>query len=278
MASRFLYNAYAVGFSGHITRPQNEVISSQAVSALAPAGGYSSACQPPYKLLGIVSHEGTTSETVGTIDPLTLSHDTSVIATVRGLNIRNVVLLESCTASLNSVHPVDGAPPRISVQGSVFHNLWVAGRKIELESRVDLYTELDTLDKLRQRYEDEKDPAFRERFLEEAHAGKEHTLPEKLRKFFPWRKLTEPRELPVSKGTGTVIVPLFIVLNPSAPGFIVRGNVIYVENFGSITLGELIITSYERRVTMLQVEMGSSTGGNMCAAIGAGNGGTTDPS
>jgi hypothetical protein len=274
MASRFLYNACAVGFAGRITRPLNHLIPSQATSALAPAGGYSSAREPAYKLLEIVSHQGATSEATGTDDPITHSHDTSVTATVHGLNISSVLLLESCTAYLSSVHPADGEPPRISPQGSFFLNLQIAGRKIELESRIDLYSELDTLDKLRKRYEE--DAEFKMRFLEEAFVGKENALHEKHRKFFPWRSTDKTEELPVTK-SGTVIVPLFVVLNPSAPGFHVNVNVITVENFGTVTLGELVINGYERRVTMLQAELGSSTGGNVCAAIGAGNGGTTDP-
>jgi hypothetical protein len=72
---------------------------------------------------------------------------------------------------------------------------------------------------------------------------------------------------------GTTIVPLFIVLNPSAAGFQVSGNTITVENFGTIVLGELVISDYERRLTMLHADLGSGAS----ACIVGGNGGPTDP-
>jgi hypothetical protein len=268
MSERFLYHAYAVGFSGQLTKPANQLIPSQAASALPPAGGYSSARQESYRYLEVLSHGGSTSEVKGSLNPKTQQNETSATATIHDLNIGNVVLLDSCTAQLSSKHP--GDEPRIAPQGSFFQNLRVAGRTIELESRVDLYTTLDTLKGLSEHYE--KDKPFRDRFLEEAFVGNESALHEKQRKFFSWRNIKNRDKLPLSKG-GVTIVPLFKVLNPSAPGFQVSGNTITVENFGTIVLGELIIGGYERRLTMLHVDLGS--GASACS-VGS-NGGTTDP-
>src|SRR5262252_2016568 len=98
MASRFLFHAYAVGVSGRFTRPVDQLIQSQAASALPPTGGYSSAREQPYQLFEIFSHGGATSEATGSRNPATQNNETSVTATVQDVNIENVVLLESCTA------------------------------------------------------------------------------------------------------------------------------------------------------------------------------------
>jgi len=231
-------------------------------------GGYGSARQEPYRLLEYISHGGSTSEVKGSRNPRTGQNETSATATIRDLNIDNVVLLDSCTAQLSSAHP--GDEPRISPQGSFFQNLRVAGRTIELESRVDLYSTLDTLKKLSDHYKN--DAPFRRQFLEEAFVGNEGALHEKQRKFFSWRNITNKDTLPSNKA-GATIVPLFKVLNPSAPGFHVSGNTITVENFGTVVLGELVIGGHERRLTMLHVDLGS---GLSACAVGS-NGGTTDP-
>ena len=274
MASRFLYHAQAVGISGQITKPTNQLISSQATSVLPPAGGYSSGRQDAYQLLEILSHTGTASEVSGSDNPTTGDHETSVTATVQGLNIGNVLLLDGCTARLSSVHPADGSQARITPQGSFFQNLQIAGQAIQLESRVDVYHMLDSMDKLREHYK--SDAAFRNSFIEDAFVGKEKALPDKHHRYFPWRKVTALDRLP-EKQTGTTIVPLFIIKNKSAPGFTVNGNVITIENFGTIALGELVISGYERRLTMLHADLGSPTVGTLSVASAGGNGGTTDP-
>jgi hypothetical protein len=271
--SRFLFHASAIGITGQITRPVDRPIPSQA-SALPPAGGYASARQDPDKVLEIYSHEGASTEVTGN-DNQAGDHETTATATVQALNIGNVVLLDSCTAYLSSIHPADGSQARFNTQGSFFKNLRIAGREIQLESRVDLHGTFATLDQFRKQYKESAD--FRKQFLQDAFSGNEGALHEKQRKYFPWRKWTNTNDLPVSKSLGVTIVPLFIVKNPSEPGFHVSRNVITVDNFGTIVLGELIIGAYQRRLTMLHAELGSPTEGRMSAAAVDGNGGGVDP-
>jgi len=284
-ASRFLFHASAIGVTGQITRPVNQPVPSRA-SALPPGGGYASVRQDPDKVLEIYSHQGATTEATGN-DNQAGDHETTTTATVQELNIGNVVLLDSCTAYLSSIHPADGSQARFNTQGSFFNNLRIAGREIQLESRVELHSLISTLDELQKHYRDNADLAeqlhlrepfpFRDKLLQDVYAGNENALHEKQRKYFPWRNWANTKEVPASKGLGVCIVPLFIVKNPSEPGFHVSGNVITVDNFGTVVLGELIIGAYQRRLTMLHAELGSPTGGKMSAAIVDGNGGSTDP-
>jgi len=280
--SRFLFHASAIGITGQITRPVTHPIPSVA-SALPHGGGYTTAKQDPGQLLEIYSHGGATTETTG--NNKNGEHETTATATVLNLNIGNVVLLDSCTAYLSTIHPADGTQARFNTQGSFFKNLRIAGREIQLESRVDLHVRkkddgtcedmLATLDQLRQHYTE--DPDFRTQFRQDAFAGNEGALHERHREYFPWRNWTNSNDLPVSKTLGVCVVPLFVVKNPSEPGFHVSGNVITVDNFGTVVLGELIIGAYQRRLTMLHADLGSPVAGQMAAACVDGNGGGVDP-
>jgi hypothetical protein len=164
---RFLYHGHAVGVSGRITRPFEETIAVQAPSALPTSGGYSSARQEPYRLREVFSHKGARTEATGSHSPKTETHDTAVTATVDGFNLCDVVLADSFTARITSVHPA-GKPgePRITPQGSMFHKLRIAGKDIILESKVDDYDKLDSIGKLREHYK--SNAQFREGFRRDA--------------------------------------------------------------------------------------------------------------
>jgi len=271
---RFLYHAHAMGVSGRITRPFEEVIDVQAVSGLPPAGGYSSARKDSYRLREVFSHGGAHSEATGSYDPNKNAFETVVTSTVEGYNLCNVVLADSFTARITSVHPASNPDePRITPQGSMFEKLRIAGKDIVLESLVDDYDKLDSMSKLREHYKN--DASFREAFQRNTFLGREAELPEAKYRYFPWRRYQKTDELPECRGM--TVVPLFVVKNPSSPGFEVHGNVIHVQDFGRIHIGDLIISAYERRVTMLHVDLGSPIDGDVSAASVDGNGGTTDP-
>jgi hypothetical protein len=271
---RYLFHAHAIGLSGHITRPFEELIDVQAASALPPTGGLSSGRKRSYRLRGILTHQGAHSKATGSFNRDTKANETLATATVQGFNLCDTVVADDITARITSVHLV-GGEHRITPQGSAFLNLRIAGRVIELEDNVDVFHELDTLEKVRDHYRNNTND-FRTNFDRQAYAGEDAVLPENKRRYFRWFRHGSTGELPVCKG-GFTIVPLFKVKNPSAPGFEVHGNVISVENFGRIILGELIISGDRRRLTMLHVDLGSPTEGAVTAAAAEGNGGTTDP-
>ncbi len=272
--TRYLFHAHAVALSGRITRPFEELIDVQAPSALPPNGGLSSGRKRSYRLRGILSHQGAHSKTTGSFNREAKKHETLATATVQGFNLCDTVLADDITARITSIHEVEGEH-RITPQGSAFLNLRVAGRVIELEDNVDLYHELDTLEKVRENYRNNTND-FRTKFDAQGFVGRRADLPENRWRYFPWCHRPSTGDLP-GYDRGVTIVPLFIVKNPSAPGFEVHGNVIRVENFGRIHLGELVISGARRRLTMLHVDLGSPTEGDITASSVDGNGGTTDP-
>jgi hypothetical protein len=273
--TRFLYHAQAVGLSGKITRPFEQNLDVQAVSAIPSSGGYSSARINDVRIREIFHCPTVHSETTGSFNEKNDSHDTSATATAEGFNLSDVVTAQVITARVSSSHAAGrDEEPSIRALGTSIQGLRIAGRDIELESLVDDFSELDTMTKLRERYK--KDDGFRKRIQETAMIGRRSELAdERLHRFFPWCHRKPTDELPEFRHT--TILPLFRILNPSAPGFRVIGNVVHVENFGRIHIGELVVSGYERRVNLLHVNLGSPVDGDVDACAVGGNGSTNDP-
>lgn len=272
---RFLHHAQAVGVAGRITRPFEELIEGQAPSALTPWGGYSSNRKTGFRVREVISYGATYTETAGSFNERDDAHETVATATVEDFNLAGVVTAELILGRVNSSHPATrDDEPSITPQGSTFRGLRIAGYDIELESLVDEYTTLSTMKKLREHYRD--NDKFRETFERGTFVGKKDAIQdEKKHKYFPWCRHQRSKQLPEHRG-GT-IVPLFLIKNPSAPGFDVHGNVVYIKDFGRVQIGELVIKSHERRLTMLRADLGSPIEGTFDAASVVGNGGHTDP-
>ena len=258
---RFHYHAHAVALAGEVTHPFYEIIEVQAPATIPPMGGYSSSHAKRYRLPGVVIHHGVRSKATGKHNPETKTHEAMAHSAIEGLNIEDVLTADFVTAHVTATFFSGDAQrtpdkePRISPRGSMFHRLRIAGRDIELEPNVDLYHELDTLEKVKQAYSSNKGE-FKDRFDRDTFIGREKDLPASHHRFFPWRKQQPTGNLPVCNGH--TIVPLFTVKNPNEPRvFEVRGNVVYVPNFGRIHLGEMVITPHERRVMMIHADMGS---------------------
>lgn len=271
---RFLYHASAVALAGEIRRPFQHNIDAQAASALPRYGGKCSARFDKFEVPDILSHNGASTEASGLYQEHPDTHETNVSATVTGLNIRGIVTVETLTSKVRSSHPASkDDEPGISIAGSQIKSLRIAGRDIVLESRLDIYSQLDTMAKLRDYYKE--NAAFRDDFDRAAYVGQETALPEDVWPFFPWRKYK--RSTTVPKHRGMTVVPLYTVKNASEPGFEVYGNVIRVHDFGRVHIGELIIESHRRRLLMLHADLGSPVEAFFCAGCSDGNGSSGNP-
>jgi hypothetical protein len=270
---RFNYHAHAVALEGEITHPFTEKIDVQAPSSVSPNGGFGTAQADPYNLRDIVSHSGARSHTEGSYHPDTNQHYAVAHVKLEGLNISDMVTVDAIIGRLTAVHSTKQEEPCISPHGSRIQGLKVAGHPIELIPLIGHYHKCDTWADLCKYYETDK--GYREELHEDTRVGVGDKLPEKVRKFFPWRKQKPNGKLPQFRGH--TIVPLFRVVNPNVPGIEVYGNLIVVQNFGRILVGELVISSDERRVTMLRAELGSPIQASMLASTVCGGGGQNDP-
>lgn len=278
---RFHYHAHAIALAGEVTHPFHEIIDVQAPATIPPMGGFSSSHAERYRLPSIVMHQGARSKATGKHNPEAKTHEAMAYAAVEGLNIEDVLTVDFVTAHVTATffagdeqRPPD-KEPRISPRGSMFHRLRIAGRDIILEPNVDLYHELDTLTKVSDAYTSNTN-GFKDKFDLDTFIGKENELPATHHRFFPWRKQKPTPTLPVCDNH--TIVPLFTVKNADEPGvFEVKGNVVYVRNFGRIHLGEMVITPHERRVMMIHADMGSPEDADLSVCCVCGGAPPLDP-
>ena len=61
------------------------------------------------------------------------------------------------------------------------------------------------------------------------------------------------------------------------PRAAIQGNAIVIEDYGTVYFGEIYVTCYSRRITMVRFELGSPDGGDGCLAEGSANGGLWPP-
>lgn len=270
---RFAYHAHALALQGEITHPFQEKLEPQAPSAVSPFGGFGIARADPFSLRDVVSHGGARSRTEAGYNPKTDEHYAVANVVLERFNLSDVVTADSIVARLTAVHSGREDEPRISPHGSFIQNLRVAGTPIELVPYVGTYHTLDTMQKVRDHYKTNAD--FRNALHEDARIGKEESLPEKVRKFFPWRHHQTNGELP--EFHGHTIVPLFRIVDPKVPGIDVHGSVIHIHHFGRLHIGELLIRSEDRRITMIHADLGSPQEARLEVASVCGGAGPTDP-
>jgi hypothetical protein len=178
-----------------------------------------------------------------------------------GFKISGVVEIDQVAARLTAVYSVRQEEPNISPLGSAIENLRVFGHRIELIPLTSTYHELDTMQKVREHYK--TDAQFRHEFELGTFVSQKPELPKKTHKFFPWLNHRDNGQLPEYRGH--TIVPLFRIIDPMVPGIQVYSNVIEIRDFGRLVVGELFISGGERRLVMIQADLGSPDDGYIAA-------------
>lgn len=268
MIERFQYHAFAVGLSGHITVPFDEIIPIQASAALPETGGFGTDCVRSFRFRNILSFSSAETVVAGSFDGK--SHDALATVTIRDLDILGMVTASRMMARIASTHPVDNPGETvITPLGSHFENLRIAGYPVEVDLAVDTFNKFDTAGKVRAAYRENKD-RFREEFGRLTLIGRGDEIPERIRCWFPWRHAAETEEIPENNG----IIACSLVREIRGLGSELRpyGHVIHVPGFGTVRLAEFKITQSARRITMLQVDLGSTPKGRISGGGAEGNG------
>ncbi len=249
-SSRFFYRASAAALGGQITRPFTELLEVQAASFLPPNGGYGSARVENYRFRELVTMRAGYTQVAGSTH-----HDrdgkevqgTLVSAVVEGLNIQNIVTADWAVARLTSEHPRKDSPPdELSMLpiGSYFVNLRIAGTPVTLTPHDELLKE---------------DAATRSQ------------MEQKCRKH-----LVDPDTAQGSPALpkGPLRFSAFELQPPAIPGAKMQkpGCRIDIPDFGSIYLGELVVTSDRRQLVMVRVVLGCAVEGEIVVASVEGNG------
>jgi hypothetical protein len=257
MKTKFLYHAEAVAASGKFTLPVQESIEIQASVALPPGGGHGTARSENFRHRNLVSFHHAESHVVGSHsrpDPKESDerpHHASLSSVViEGLNVMNVVTCDRLVMRLTTRHDDKGGEPSFMVHGSHFDNLRIAGHEIDFKFATDLFNACGTWKALNDTYAAKGADQKRLKAL---------TLLE-----------AEDDQFPQSKG----MVGFTLAEWPKElPGGLTRdGHGIKVEHFGTVYLGELFISPYARRLSMLNICLGCSVEGTLEFGDGAGNG------
>lgn len=244
--TNFLYHTEAVGASGHISLPVNDVMPLQASVASAIGASYGKARVEKFKHLDYLSIESIESHVVSSFSERDNAYGTLSSIVMENLNTLNVVTCDRLMTRLTSKHDVDGTDGSFILHGTHFDGLRIAGHRIELDLAVGLFSELSTWEKLNDAYENNA------------------AIRKELDALTLYPK--KGNKLPTHNGLfGCTLAHI----PPKLPRGMtqVKEHGIYVPHFGTIYPAHYYITATQRRLSMLHVDLGCSVEG--CNSYGS---------
>jgi hypothetical protein len=269
LASRFRFHAHAIGAGGRIRSPFAEIIEVQAASALPEIGGWGTTRSEGFRYREILHFDLAHTEVTGSRNEQGgVIFNTLAKATVEHLNIMGMVTADRVVANVVSAHPEGrDTEPAITLTGTRFENLRIAGVPVKVDLAVDLLNRLNTHRGLTEGYRG--DAEFRQFFHSATCRERYDALPDLVRKWFH-RPAEDDANLPETKGITSF--SLVRGIQPENGELNIHGHVIHLEGFGTIRLAELQVSRFSRKLVMVQVDLGSPVEGELMAASIEGNG------
>jgi hypothetical protein len=264
---RFLYHASALAIGGRITRPFSEIIESQGAAVLPVSGGHGSARIESFNYRDLITFRRATCTVSGSESERDgrRVYNSLASVTIEGLNVMDVVTADRIVGRLTSEHPADGDELPILPVGSTFVNLRIAGTLVEPKPHATLL-ECATFPEI-ERHQPGKVAPIGDH---EGHAYqfKPAASPKRLVEGGAPQPLFEERVVLTS-----LFEPLRLREDAQTAGLQAGGGCrIRVPGFGTVVLGEYLITRRARQLCMLRLEMGSPLQGDLEAGSVGGNG------
>jgi hypothetical protein len=247
--STFHYHACAHSFSGRFTRPFDHLIEVQAPSALPIIGGHGNSRVENFQFREFVSFKKGYTHVSGAHQADDNSSNTLVTATAEGLNVLDILTADRVVARLYSKHHQNESEGYMTMVGSKFENLRIAGCQVHVDLDFDLFEKVRTFKEAQKAFE--KDAAFRKIALDPFHTG---------------------QELQPQGPNGAFHCSLVKEMDIKCPGVKREGHCFHVPGFGKIFLGEVNIVHGERTVTMIRLELGSAVSGSGSFSAATANG------
>ncbi len=135
--ARFIFNASAFGIGGHITRPFDQYIDTQAACVLPSTGGKASACAPAYRLKDpesgrlVLSFDQIETTIRGEEGPVG-NFATVVSTSIVNFNVLDTFKAEAVTCRYTLNYDLKNKRVTIDADGSQFFNLTIYGEPIDL--------------------------------------------------------------------------------------------------------------------------------------------------
>jgi hypothetical protein len=263
---RFVFRGNAVAFGGRIVRPEDVVFEVPGASALPVTGGRSTSRISRTRFKEFLSFESATTFAEGLFDDLrqaraltyrrvredALRTATRVHAEVRGLKVGHDqrLTVDRLSAELRSQSPTAAGEPPITIGDLAIEGLSIDGYPISVELERSLFRRYDTHAKLLSAADQ---PDFVKRF------GHHFFMMTDV----PGAPAPGPgRLVPRRESIYATVVKRIAWRGRQNPRARIDHHSIVVKNFGRIFLGELIISSNSRRLTLMRLELGSDAGGS----------------
>lgn len=306
----YFYHGHASALGGTLVRPFQKTMDPQAAVSLPSTGGSGVSRIDNYSFEGLISFKMAQADVGGGIEKEKGPnvHSTRISVVIEGLNILNMVTADRIVARLACEHNTDvpGTPitetePSIITTGSHFDGLKIAGHAVDVVTDHQTFCDFDTYAKCQKVWTNGNLNAT----ASPKNAGTKNTKTAKAAQSNPsdkdrliasmignglekenGMKLTDqsPQHLKdvykgfieqkASKDLRKTMICSFVteIKGLNGPEIQSCGPIVVIPQFGTVYLGELMITHGMRRVTMLRLELGSPDGGSFAVGAGTGNG------
>ena len=268
----FHYHAAANALGGVLTHPYKAVISTEANSALANAGGYNASKTVPYHLDHVLHCDRAYTHVTGGEEDGYWSTLTSAV--VEGVNLLEIVTADKIVGQISSKHPKKGNHPIVSFVGSQFVNLRINGQLIEPVLDVHPLPG-KPVPPAKGKSSSSPDPQVSSyhhpdvRKLAAAQSrkatGHKHA-PDWVKRRYGW--LESVGDI---NDRGHLLCTLVREIKGSDPDY-TYGQVIHVPGFGNIFLAEVSCDAKSYHLTMLRAEMGCASCGTVSMSAPSTNG------
>jgi hypothetical protein len=264
--------ADANALGGYLEKPLQKAIPTLAPVSLPAVGGVATARSEAFTLDEIVSCSAAYTRVSGRENPVKDGISSSsllVTAVVEDLNILEVVRAERVVAQL-SIDLSSGSALKISLAGSAFEGLWLAGKKCHPDLNEDLQKPGLTWEDVRGAglTQGEKVLPDFQKFSEDAY---QWALSRHRRMSPNPKKPADGDSAGQPVGGGSAQVSLVNSLSVSGFGRSC-GHVVEIPHFGRIIFGELLISRETVQLVAIRAELGCVTGGRITACCGGGGG------
>jgi len=242
-AMRFIFRGNAVGAGGYVNGPESLIISVQGASSLPVIGGYSRSSVGAVKFSNVLSLSSVRTEATGDFSQQENAYKTLANSVVKDINITGRLTADAMEATFTSTHPASGGEPTIVPTGTQIINLRLDGYPVKVTLDLKMFTKYGTRESLSSAYA--SDNAFYKKY---GHRFLGPGAPQK-------KGTPAKRQIPES--AGYIVSSIVSEIKTKHPKAVVDGHTITLNGFGIIFLGELLITSASRRLTLLRVKLGS---------------------
>ena len=259
------FHAVAHSLGGSLILPVNQSIPSQANAALHTGGGISHDVKASFHHKKIVSVSASYAHVVGTESKKSGGWATLATSVVEDLNLQEIVTADRVIARISIEHPAVGYTPKVTLVGSNFINLRIAGFPVQavlnssLLNPADKYPETTWLEN--QTFLDAARQQHRRR-------AKDSSIAEELEERYGWIGTKEGIDQ-----RGYVVCSLVDRIDGAFPGTS-SGNVVEIPEVGRFYFGEFTVDRNSFRLTMIRADLGCPVHGSMMMADVLGGGGT----